>query len=218
MSIVTWFLDLLYPPRCTICRKLLREKETDFCAECRTKLSILEAPIKRGEFFTQCYAVTAYSGDVAASLKRYKFQGMQQYAGAYGRLIAMQLLHMKAEFDILSWVPVSKKRRRKRGFDQSELLARTVANELGVSCVRTLEKVRDNPAQSLLEGAEQRRANVMNAYRSVEPERFVNRRVLLIDDIMTTGATLSECSRILLTEGAASVLCATVAVTQLSNN
>ncbi|MDD6642806.1 MAG: ComF family protein [Firmicutes bacterium] len=218
MSIVTWFLDLLYPPRCTICRKLLREKETDFCAECRTKLSILEAPIKRGEFFTQCYAVTAYSGDVAASLKRYKFQGMQQYAGAYGRLIAMQLLRMQAAFDILSWVPVSKKRRRKRGFDQSELLARTVANELGVSCVRTLEKVRDNPAQSLLEGAEQRRANVINAYRSVEPERFANRHVLLIDDIMTTGATLSECSRILLTAGAASVLCATVAVTQLSNN
>ncbi len=218
MSIVTWFLDLLYPPRCTICRKLLREKETDFCAECRTKLSILEAPIKRGEFFTQCYAVTAYSGDVAASLKRYKFQGMQQYAGAYGRLIAMQLLRMQAAFDILTWVPVSKKRRRKRGFDQSELLARTVANELGVSCVRTLEKVRDNPAQSLLEGAEQRRANVMNAYRSIEPEHFANRHVLLIDDIMTTGATLSECSRILLTAGAASVLCATVAVTQLSNN
>ncbi len=218
MSIVTWFLDLLYPPRCTICRKLLREKETDFCAECRTKLPVLEAPIKRGEFITRCYAVTSYSGDVAASLKRYKFRGMQQYAGAYGRLLAMQLLRMKAEFDILTWVPVSKKRRRKRGFDQSELLARTVANELGVSCVRTLDKVRDNPSQSKLKGTEARRANVINAYSSVEPERFVNRHVLLIDDIMTTGATLSECSRILLTAGAASVQCATVAVTQLSNN
>ncbi|MGN1306684.1 MAG: ComF family protein [Faecousia sp.] len=218
MSIITWFLDLLYPPRCTICRKLLREKETDFCADCRTKLVILDAPIKRGEFFTQCYAVTAYAGDVAASLKRYKFQGMQQYAGAYGRLIAMQLLHMNAEFDILSWVPVSKKRRRKRGFDQSYLLAKTVASELGISCVRTLEKVRDNPSQSKLKGTEERRANVINVYRAVEPEHFMNRRVLLIDDIMTTGATLSECSRILLTEGAASVLCATVAATQLSNN
>lgn len=218
MSVAAWLLDLLYPPRCTICRKLLRREETDFCAACRAKLTILDAPIKRGEFFTQCYAVTAYSGDVAASLKRFKFYGMQQYAGAYGRLIAMQLLRMKAEFDILSWVPISKKRRRKRGFDQSELLARTVANELGVSCERTLEKVRDNPAQSLRKGAEARRANVINAYRSVEAERFRNQRVLLIDDIMTTGATLSECSRILLTAGAASVLCATAAVTQLSNN
>ena len=218
MSIVTWFLDLLYPPHCTICRKLLREKETDFCADCRKNLSVLDTPIKRGEFFTQCCAVTAYSGDVAASLKRYKFQGMQQYAGAFGRLIAMQLLRMNAEFDILSWVPVSKKRRRKRGFDQSYLLAKTVASELGISCVRTLEKLRDNPSQSKLKGTEARRANVINVYRAVEPEHFMNRRVLLIDDIITTGATLSECSLVLLTAGAASVIGASVAATQLSNN
>lgn len=218
MSIVTRFLDLLYPPRCTICRKLLQREETDFCKDCRKKLPMLDAPIKRGEFFTQCYAATDYAGEVADSLKRYKFQGMQQYAGPYGRLLAMQLLHLQAEFDLLTWVPVSKKRRRKRGFDQSYLLAKTVAEELGVPCERTLEKVRDNPAQSALKGAEMRRANVINVYCAVEPERFRNKRVLLIDDIITTGATLSECSRVLLTAGAASVICATVAATQLSKN
>ena len=218
MSIITWFLDLLYPPRCAICRKLLRDKETDFCTACRTKLPVLETPIKRGEFFAQCYSVTDYAGEVADSLKRYKFQGMRQYAGPYGRLLAMQLLRMNAQFDILSWVPVSKKRQRKRGFDQSYLLAKTVADELGIQYERTLEKLRDNPAQSGLKGAEARRANVLNAYCAVEPERFANCRVLLIDDIMTTGATLSECSRVLLTAGAASVVCATAAVTQFSNN
>lgn len=218
MNIVTWFLDLLYPPKCTLCCKLLQKKETDFCTACRTKLHVLEAPIKRGELFQQCYSVTDYTGEVASSLKRYKFSGMEHYAQPYGRLLAMQLLHLRAEFDILSWVPVSRKRKWKRGFDQSYLLAKTVASELGVPCVRTLKKVRDNPAQSGLKGMENRRANVKNAYCAVEPERFLNRRVLLIDDIMTTGATLSECSRILLTAGAASVQCATVAATQLSNN
>ena len=218
MSIASWFLDLLFPPRCTVCSKLLKQEELDFCQTCRAKMPVLDAPIKRGEFFAQCYCVTDYVGEVAASIKRYKFQGMQQYAEAYGRLLAMQLLRMRAEFDVLSWVPISKKRLRKRGFDQSYLLARTVASELGFSCVRTLEKVRDNPAQSSLKGAENRRANVINAYRAVAPEHFINRRVLLIDDILTTGATLSECSRVLLTAGAESVICATVAATQLSNN
>ena len=82
----------------------------------------------------------------------------------------------------------------------------------------TLEKIRDNPAQSTMKDAAARHANVMGVYRAVMPERFAGRRVLLIDDIITTGATLSECSFVLLNAGAAEVLCATVAATQFSNN
>lgn len=218
MKAVTWLLDLLYPPRCVFCRKLLRSDETDVCKKCRGRLPQIDGTFKRGKFFTQCCSVYEYRDEAADSLKRYKFGGLRHYAAAYGRLLAMCILRERLEFDVLTWAPISKKRRRARGYDQSRLLAEAVARELGVQCVQTLEKIRDNPAQSTMKDAAARHANVMGVYRAVMPERFASRRVLLIDDIITTGATLSECSFVLLNAGAAEVLCATVAATQFSNN
>lgn len=218
MKTVTWLLDLLYPPRCVFCRKLLRSDETDVCKKCRGRLPQIDGTFKRGKFFTQCCSVYEYRDEAADSLKRYKFGGLRHYAAAYGRLLAMCILRERLEFDVLTWAPISKKRRRARGYDQSQLLAEAVARELSVQCVQTLEKIRDNPAQSTMKDAAARHANVMGVYRAVMPERFAGRRVLLIDDIITTGATLSECSFVLLNAGAAEVLCATVAATQFSNN
>lgn len=218
MKLIDWLLDLLYPPRCTFCRRLLRCDETDVCAKCRGRLPTIEGAFKRGRYFTQCVSVYAYKDDVAESLKRYKFGGMRVYAGSYARLLAMVLLRERVECDVLTWTPISAKRKRERGYDQAKLLAEAVARELGVDCLQTLEKVRNNPAQSSMKDAEARRANVIGAYRAVMPERFAGKRVLLIDDIITTGATLSECSFVLLNAGAAEVQCATVAATQLSNN
>ena len=216
MKFIGWRLDLLYPPRCVFCRKLLKDDETDICRKCRATVPMMDGAVKRGSFFKRCDSLYEYTGDVAASLKRYKFGGMRQYATVYGRQLAMLLLREGADFDVLTWAPISAKRRRQRGYDQTRLLAEAVANELGVSCVQTLKKKRDNPAQSSQKNAEARRANVLNVYCAVEPERFAGRRILLIDDIITTGATLSECSRVLLTAGAESVRCATIAATQFS--
>ena len=140
---------------------------------------------------------------------------MQQYAGAYGRLIAMRLMQKRVSFDVLSWVPVSDKRRRERGYDQTMLLAECVAAELGVQCVRTLRKIKHNPPQSRQPDAAARHANVINAYRAVDAEQFIGRRVLLIDDVITTGATLSECSHTLRSAGASTVVCATLAAARI---
>ena len=152
-----------------------------------------------------------YEGVVAESLRRFKFSGQSQYAASFGRMLAPLL--RTAPFEVLSWVPVSAKRRRSRGYDQTELLAHAVAKELELPCTQTLQKIRHNPAQSSQRDAAARRANVLGAYRAVSPERFAGRSVLLIDDILTTGATLSECSRVLLTAGASSVVCAALAAT-----
>lgn len=216
MKLFDWLLDLLYPPRCVFCRKLLRSDETEVCTKCRGKLPQIEGTFKRGQFFSQCCSVYEYRDEVADSLKRYKFGGLRHYAAAYGRLLAMCILRERLEFDVLTWAPISKKRRLTRGYDQSRLLAEAVARELGVQCVQTLEKIRDNPAQSTMKDAAARHANVMGVYRAVAPERFADKRVLLIDDIITTGSTLSECSFVLRKAGAADVQCATVAATQLS--
>lgn len=202
MKLLTWLLDLLYPPKCVFCGRLLAENETDLCGRCRRELPTAEREIKRGEFFTGCTCVYYYENAVRQSVLRFKFRSMRQYADAYGRLLAMRLLPEREAYDLLTWVPVSAKRRRQRGYDQAEL---------GLPCERTLQKIRHNPAQSKQSGAAARKANVLGVYRAVRPERIKEKRILLIDDVITTGATLTECSKVLRLAGAKEISCAALA-------
>lgn len=204
-------LDLIYPPRCVLCRRLLAQGQTDLCPDCRNGLTECGQTL-HGAFFQTCVAPYRYDGALRESLLYYKFHGKQGYAAAYGRLLAPRIADaLSGQYDLISWVPVSRKRKRQRGYDQARLLAAATARELGQPLTRTLKKVKHNPAQSGLDSAAERRGNVKNAYRPYRQERFAGKRVLLIDDIVTTGSTLSECSRVLQTAGAASVVCAALA-------
>lgn len=206
-----WLLDLLYPPKCAFCGSLLTREQTDLCPKCRAELPYAAHDIDRGEFFRRCVSVFYYEDAVRESILRYKFHGAQSYARVYGRLLSMLLLERGVAFDVLTWVPVSRRRLRKRGYDQSRLLAEAVAREMSVPCVRTLKKTRNNPAQSTMQAFAERRANVLGVYTPFNVQSFAGKRVLLLDDVITSGATLSEASRVLLTAGAARVECATVA-------
>ena len=152
-----------------------------------------------------------YTGDVRKSLHRYKFGKARHYAAVYGRLLAMRILRDLPQADIITWVPVSRKRLRQRGYDQVRLLAEAVSPELGIPAEPLLNKFRDNQPNSGLKTPEERRANVLGAYKAVGQEHFRGKRVLLLDDIITTGATASECARVLLTAGAEEVIFAAVA-------
>ena len=123
----------------------------------------------------------------------------------------MHILSEDMDFDVLTWVPISARRQWQRGYDQGEQLALAVGKELGVSPVKCLKKHRNNRPQAELGDASQRRANVLGVYRCIRPELVRGKRVLLLDDVITTGATAGECARVLLTAGAKAVLCATVA-------
>jgi predicted amidophosphoribosyltransferase len=91
-------------------------------------------------------------------------------------------------------------------------LAQALGKELSLPVVRTLKKIRHTPPQSTLGHAPQRRANVLGAYRIAAPAEIAGKRIILLDDVVTTGATASECAKVLLTAGAKEVLLATVAV------
>ena len=136
----------------------------------------------------------------------------RSYAVPYGRLLAMKLLKEYPEgFDLLTWVPVSRLRKFRRGYDQVELLAGAVGEELGMKPVSLLAKTRHNRKQSGIVGYSRRRANVLGVYKCVDQTAVEGKRILLLDDILTTGATAGECARILLTAGASEVHCAVIA-------
>ena len=106
---------------------------------------------------------------------------------------------------------IAKLRRFHRGYDQVELICNEVGKELSVLPVRTLRKIRNTPPQSGIKDVSRRRANVLGAYTACDSAAIKGKRILLLDDVITTGATLSECSRVLLTAGACDVTCAAIA-------
>lgn len=202
----------LFPPKCTLCRKLLAKQETDLCHSCRKNApEYLKAKFKI-PFVAGWTAIWYYKDNVRSSLLRYKFYNARSYANVFGRLLGMKLLKAYPEgFDVLTWVPISYLRRLRRGYDQVELLALATGKELGITPVRTLKKIRNTPPQSGIRDISQRRANVLGAYRAVDPDLIKGKRILLLDDVVTTGATVSECARVLLTAGAKEVFCAAIA-------
>ena len=204
-------LQWLFPEKCVLCRSLLGQEETDLCRCCRVRQPEYPMGKKKVPHITAMTAVWVYEGNVRKSIHRYKFSGVRHYADAYGRLLAMRIQRDLPAADIVTWVPVSARRRRRRGYDQVELLARAAAPELGLRAEPCLEKIRDNRANSGLKTPAERRANVLGVYRAVGQEHFRGKRVLLLDDIVTTGATASECARVLHSAGAEEVIFAAVA-------
>ncbi len=217
MGAFSSFLDILFPPRCVFCRRFLKSgARMQICGECLETLPFTkDGGGKTGEFFTACVAPLYYEGNVRESLLRFKFKDATGYAEEYGKLLADCIrTNLAGRYDLISWVPLSRKRLKERGYDQAMLLALAAALELDDVAVSTLEKPLDVEKQSTMGSAEKRKANISGAYRAVDPELVEGKRILLIDDIVTTGATLSECAKTLLSAGAGEVLCAAVACTR----
>lgn len=163
-------------------------------------------------FVTKWTAVWYYTGNVRRSLLRYKFYNARSYSQPYGRFLAVQLLKEGfLDVDLITWVPIGRKRLRKRGYDQVALLAESMGKEVNMVPAATLEKARDTKPQSSIGDSAKRRANILGTYRVSTPELVKGKRILLLDDIITTGATASECAKMLLMAGAKEVLCAAIA-------
>ena len=212
MGFVSSILDVLFPPKCVFCRKIL-DGGSCLCQNCIELLPYtVEGGKHEGESYTCCISALYYSGVVRKSILRYKFGGASAYAEVYGKILADCISsNLKEKYDIITWVPLSSRRRRSRGYDQSMLLALATALELEDVAVETLKKPVDIKAQSELTAKEERLENISGAFEAVNTELFEGKCVLLIDDIITTGATLSECAKALLSEGAQKVFCATLA-------
>lgn len=207
-------LDLLFPPKCPFCQRVLDDPRAPLCPRCQHSLPWLTgaAGARKLEFISLCVSPLRYQDPVRGAVQRYKFQPCPAYAAPFGLLAAQCVRdHLDGRYDLISWPPVSPKRRRTRGFDQAEKLALAAARELGAPAVPTLRKLRDTPAQSTLEEDSARRANVLGVYELLPGADVAGARILLADDVVTSGSTLSECAGVLLRAGASEILAVTLA-------
>lgn len=214
MKASTWLLDLVFPPKCPFCGKLLDNPRAPVCPACQPKLPWLTGPGSRRdvECSDGCWSPLAYRDRVPEAVRRYKFTRVRAYAAPFGLLMAQCMQDQPdIQADMVTWAPLSRARLRERGFDQAELLARTVGGHLALPVVRTLDKTRHTQAQSVLKQESARQANALGAY-SLRPDLCLQgKRLILVDDVVTSGATLGECARLLRQAGAGKIWCLTLA-------
>lgn len=213
MRFFSYLLDLLFPPKCMFCHEIMASSERRICSRCASELPILPEKEQRQSFnhVSRCSSLFYYEGFVRDSLLRYKFGGLQFYAAEYARLIAEKIPRESLQCDLISYVPLSRKRLRRRGYDQARLIAENLSALTSIPCRATLRKVRNAAPQSGAGGAEQRRKNIKDAYIIRSDAEINGKTVLLVDDIVTTGSTLSECAGVLIRAGASDVKALTVA-------
>lgn len=202
-------MDLFFPRKCPFCGVTTGKKL--LCDACRKSLPWCDEERMVGSL--RVTAPLYYEDGVRHAVHDLKFRSMTGGLDCFAQLMVQCAAERySGEFDAVTWVPVSKKRLKKRGFDQSRLLCASLCADWHVAPLETLEKTLDNPPQSGIDDSAARRANVLGVYRAVNAEAFAGKRLLLIDDVCTTGSTLGECARVLKTAGAADVLCLTMSM------
>ncbi len=210
--VLTAVLDLIFPPHCPCCRRILSDSRALACPQCYAGLPWLTAedPPQPGDALSVCVSAGWYLGDLREIFHAYKFEGQRQLSSALVLPLAEQVRrHYDGAFDLITWVPVSPKTLKARGYDQSQLLAQALAAALDKLAVPLLRKQRHTPAQSSLSSPADRRLNVSGAFSLTDPSAIATQRILIVDDVITTGATLEEASRVLRQAGAAKVMGAT---------
>jgi ComF family protein len=235
MAIVTALLDpflsLLYPPRCLVCRVL---GESGLCAACLSQIAPVTLPFcqtcghpltdesgcvncaVRRPAFTRARALGAYDGVLRAAIHQFKYRDRPQLAAPLGLRLAAFARESAPDlnglrFDALLPMPMHPVRRRLRGYNQSERLARVVASELALPLLTdALVRTRPTRPQVGLTG-EARRTNLSGAFTIRHPEAIQGKALLLLDDVVTTGSSLHECALILNAYGAKAVYALTLA-------
>ena len=214
MKLWTGALNLLFPVKCPFCQTILEDPEAPLCPDCQTRLPWLlgrEAE-RKVDFADGCFSALAYRDRVPEAVRRYKFARARACGRPFGLLVAQCAQdHLPQRPDALTWAPLSDRRLRERGFDQAELMARAAGAAMGLPVIPTLKKLKHTKAQSDLTDPRKRRANVQGAYALLPGAEVAGRRLLLVDDVVTTGATLGECAKVLLMGGADRIWCATLA-------
>ena len=208
-------LNYIFPPVCGICGKI---DKNYLCNKCKNKLKNIELYNIENysgttSFFDEHIYMFQYTGYIRDAILNYKFQDKSYINEMFitflksNKIICNKLM----EYDIIIPVPISKKRFKQRGYNQSAILAKKISKILQKEySEKVLIKKQDNKPQSSLT-QEERNTNVIGVYQILNKTQLIAKKVLLIDDIFTTGNTINECSKILKQNGANKVGAFTIA-------
>ena len=229
LGIVEAFVNFVYPPTCMTCWRDLKRGEAFICMKCwdsfervsptETIIQAIECKFLIDETVDKIDAVFLFEQDprVRTAVHLLKYGGAEKIANRFGILIARKIVGdpKLSMCDMLAPVPLHPARKRERGYNQSELIAERLSCELGIRHEPDLLR-RDRQTQSqTMFDAEGRRRNIAGAFSITQ--RFTGevkgKKILLIDDVITTGATIKECASVLRNNGALEVYGAAAAVT-----
>lgn len=229
---IDWLGDMLYPPRCPICDQVVQQGDGGICIECMKKTRYILPPrcmkcgkhmddeseeycrdCEKGEhYYIKGRALFAYK-EIAKSVHRFKYKGRREYAKVYGKEMAYFLGETIKEWkaDALIPVPLYKTRERRRGYNQAELLAKVLGKELKLPVYCDMVKRCKNTKPLKMLNPEERLNNLKRAFILVE-NGVKLKRVIIVDDIYTTGSTIDALTKILLEWGVEEVFFVTLAI------
>ncbi len=220
----------LFPSRCCICDRILPYQQR-ICPECRklriryggvgAQCDICGLPRAKcicspARFYQKAVFPFFYTDNVRKSLQKLKFRARTDKAEPFAQEMAAAL-HERGvtdETDLLTFIPMSEARQKARGYNQAELLCGAVSAKTGIPYKALLETAFDTQTQHGLRSSARRRGNILGMYEPIRSsaDEISGKRILIVDDILTSGATLNEAAKTLLIFGAESVsVCAAAA-------
>ena len=194
------FLNLIYPNVCGFCNKIIFNG--NICNKCYIKIKSMQNLYKlncKGKYFDNGYSIFKYEGLIRNKIIDYKFNNKAYLYKSFGEILIKnkKIYGILKKYDIIIPVPISKKRKLKRGYNQTELIAGFLSKNMKIQYERkALIKTKNIISQSQLT-KKQRIKNVQGAFKIKNINKIKNKKILLLDDIYTTGSTANECSKIL---------------------
>lgn len=202
-SIWGWILDFVFPSRCVGCGRV----DWDWCDRCQDNLQqipLLSLPIPTALPLSGMAATAPHIGPIQRYVQALKYDGMRAVAPGLALRMVRQFEQQDWAIDVVAAVPLHRDRLQQRGYNQAALLSHQVAELLGKPEVSgAIRRNRDTRSQVGL-GREARLTNVVGAFQA-HPRALRNKRVLLVDDVFTTGATLRACAGALIESGVVAV-------------
>lgn len=215
------FLNFIFPGVCFHCGIQVSEQEVLICDTCwkmiprntHHTISSGDKALTRKKYFSFVAWRFGYNDDVRELIHFFKFNNYSFLHERLGFEMSHTLLNVKelSTADALVPVPLHRTRMRERGYNQSLLLANTLSENTGIPVINALVRIKNNPPQYLIKDKAEKERNVMGVFAVKNKEDIKNKRIILVDDIFTTGATSNECGKVLKQAGAKEVMVLTTA-------